>query len=107
VKPGSRETVGAAADAMAPGALDREGRAYVPANPAVVGATRLLEPGSRATLKLTAPMQAGDYEYVCTFPGHWPVMWGRLVVTTDVDDYLAKHPIAPATGGAHAHDEGK
>jgi hypothetical protein len=28
-------------------------------------------------------------------------------VTTDVDDYLAKHPIAPAAGGTHAHEEGK
>jgi azurin len=107
VKPGAREAVGAAADVMAPGALDREGRAYVPALPAVVGATRLVESGNRATLKLTAPTQAGDYEYICTFPGHWPVMWGRLVVTTDVDDYLAKHPIAPAAGGTHAHEEGK
>jgi azurin len=107
VKPGAREAVGAAADVMQPGALDREGRAYVPALPAVVGATRLVESGNRATLKLTAPTQAGDYEYICTFPGHWPVMWGRLVVTTDVDDYLAKHPIAPAAGGTHAHEEGK
>jgi hypothetical protein len=24
-----------------------------------------------------------------------------------VDDYLAKHPIAPAAGGTHAHEEGK
>lgn len=107
VKPGAREAVGAAADVMQPGALDREGRAYVPALPAVVGATRLVESGNRATLKLTAPTQAGDYEYICTFPGHWPVMWGRFVVTTDVDDYLAKHPIAPAAGGTHAHEEGK
>jgi azurin len=107
VKPGAREAVGAAADAMQPGALDREGRAYVPALPGVVGATRLVESGNRATLKLTAPTQAGDYEYICTFPGHWPVMWGRFVVTTDVDDYLAKHPIAPAAGGTHAHEEGK
>jgi len=107
VKPGAREAVGAAADVMQPGALDREGRAYVPALPAVVGATRLVESGNRTTLKLTAPTQAGDYEYICTFPGHWPVMWGRLVVTTDVDDYLAKHPIAPAAGGTHAHEEGK
>ena len=107
VKPGAREAVGAAADVMQPGALDREGRAYVPALPGVVGATRLVESGNRATLKLTAPTQVGDYEYICTFPGHWPVMWGRLVVTTDVDDYLAKHPIAPAAGGTHAHEEGK
>jgi len=107
VKPGAREAVGAAADVMAPGALDREGRAYVPGLPGVVGATRLVESGNRATLKLTAPTQTGDYEYICTFPGHWPVMWGRLVVTTDVDDYLAKHPIAPAAGGTHAHEDGK
>ncbi len=107
VKPASRELVGAVADTMQPTALDRQGRAFVPANPNILGATRLLEPGTRATLKLTAPAAQGEYEYVCTFPGHWPVMWGRLIVTGDVDAYLAKNPVAPAVGAGHAHQEGE
>jgi glucose/arabinose dehydrogenase/azurin len=107
VKPASRELVGAVADTMQPTALDGQGRAFVPANPNILGATRLLESGTRATLKLTAPTAAGDYEYVCTFPGHWPVMWGRLIVTSDVDAYLAKNPLAPAVGAGHGHTPGE
>jgi glucose/arabinose dehydrogenase/lysophospholipase L1-like esterase/azurin len=95
VKPGSREKVGLAADKMSPERLDRQGRAFVPNSPDVLGATRLLEQGMKETLKLTAPTDAGTYEFVCTFPGHWPVMWGTLIVTQDVDDYLEKNPVAP------------
>jgi hypothetical protein len=34
-------------------------------------------------------------------------MWGLLVVTKDVDAYLRAHPVAPAVGTGHAHEEGK
>jgi uncharacterized protein len=27
-----------------------------------------------------APKQAGDYPYICTFPGHWRVMQGMMKV---------------------------
>ena len=53
---------------------------------------------------MTAPAAAGEYEYVCTYPGHWEMMWGKLVVTKDVDAYLQAHPdAAPPAGAAHAH----
>jgi hypothetical protein len=67
----------------------------------------LLEAGQSETLQLTAPEQEGVYEFVCTFPGHWQVMWGQFVVTKDVDEYLAKNPQAmqPAAASGH-HDHG-
>jgi azurin len=92
---------------MQPTQLDGQGRAFVPANPAILGATKLVEAGQSARLKLTAPEAEGDYEYVCTFPGHWSVMWGRLVVTKDVDAYLKKYPVAPAVGAGHEHKDGE
>ena len=107
VKPGARELVGVISDRMQPTQLDGEGRAFIPANPGILGATRLVEPGHSARLKMVAPQTEGDHEYVCTFPGHWPVMWGLLVVTKDVDAYLKAHPVAPAVGTGHAHEEGK
>ncbi|HVY72059.1 MAG TPA: discoidin domain-containing protein, partial [Verrucomicrobiae bacterium] len=106
VKPGAREAVGQAAATMLPDQLDSKGRAFIPNRPEILGATRLIESGQRETLKLTAPSEEGDCEYVCTFPGHYQVMWGRLVVTKDVDAYLQAHPEAPAvgaTGAAHKH----
>src|SRR5581483_11142529 len=95
VKPGTREKVGLAAATMKPEELDGRGRAYIPKTPDILAATRLLEPGHKESLKITAPTEEGDYEYVCTFPGHYPVMWGRLVITKDVDAYLQAHPEVP------------
>jgi azurin len=106
VKPNTREKVGARAETMRPDQLDREGRAFVPRTSDVIAATKLLESGQSATLQLTAPSEEGNHEFVCTFPGHWQVMFGQFVVTKDVDAYLAKNPQAPAqtVSAEHAHN---
>jgi azurin len=103
--PGSRKKVGEATMKMRPDQLDREGRAFLPRGREILGGTKLLEPGQRATLKMVAPRQEGDYDYLCTYPGHWEMMWGTLVVTKDVDAYLQSHPDAPqhAPAGNHTH----
>ncbi|MEO8352363.1 MAG: plastocyanin/azurin family copper-binding protein, partial [Chthoniobacteraceae bacterium] len=99
VRPGTRQAVAEAVQTMRPDELDKKGRAYIPlADHRVLDASKLIEPGDRVTLNLTAPDQEGEYEYVCTFPGHWMLMWGRLIVTKDVDAYLAANPVAPPTG---------
>jgi azurin len=105
VRPGSREHVGRAAQTMKATQLDREGRAFVPASDDILAATKLLEAGQWESLKLTAPSVEGQYEYVCTYPEHWPVMWGRLIVTKDIDAYLRDHPdtTAPAAAAAGHH----
>ena len=104
VKPGQREKVGNAAAGMKPEDLDGRGRAYVPKGPDVIAATKLLEAGERTRLTMTAPNEEGDYEYVCTYPGHWMVMWGQLVVTRDPETYLQRHPLpAEPVVTAHGH----
>jgi len=107
VQGGSRPKVGALSMKMKPDQADAAGRAFVPRVREVVAATPLLEPGQKYRLQMTAPNAQGDYEYVCTYPGHWEMMWGKLVVTKDVDAYLQAHPDAgPAqTAGAHQHHE--
>jgi azurin len=103
VNPGKRQSVAEQAQSMAPTSLDKEGRAYIPkGNKDVLAATKTLEPGQKAKLQITAPGKEGEYEYVCTFPGHWMIMWGRLIVTKDVDAYLEAHPQAAPTGPAPA-----
>src|SRR5437762_6496614 len=94
VKPNKRENVGTASANLKPEDLDSEGRAYVPKSADILAATKLLLPGERQSLKLTAPAIEGIHEYVCTFPGHYQVMWGQLVVTKDVEGYLQAHPEA-------------
>ena len=96
VEPGTRMSVSNAVALMKPDKLDRQGRAYMP-DPRqfkVIDGTKLIEPGQKAVLKINAPKKEGDYEYVCTFPEHAMMMYGTLVVTKDVDAYLAEHPMA-------------
>jgi putative heme-binding domain-containing protein len=45
-------------------------------------------------LAFNAPSEEGDYPFVCTFPGHWLRMSGTLVVTRDLEAYLASHTLS-------------
>jgi len=86
-EPGAREEVGMQAQTMQPNP-DKEGRVYIPKNKKMIAASKLLEAGQTQTLKLTAPKTPGDYDYLCTYPEHWKVMFGQLVVVKDIDTFL-------------------
>ncbi|OUU36931.1 MAG: hypothetical protein CBC16_09790 [Verrucomicrobia bacterium TMED56] len=45
----------------------------------VLAATKLLGPGEVDKITFTAP-EPGDYQFVCTFPGHFAMMRGIMVV---------------------------
>ena len=92
VKPGARERVGQATAHMRPDELDDEGRAYIADTGDILAATRLLDPGQKAVLKFTTPATEGEYEYLCTFPGHYQIMRGQLIVTGDAGKYVMAHP---------------
>lgn len=83
VPPGKHMEIGNGAMTMTPDKLDKQGRAFIPTafEKQILAATKLLEPGQKETLKLKAPNQPGEYEFVCTFPGHALIMWGVLSVT--------------------------
>jgi putative membrane-bound dehydrogenase-like protein len=79
-KPGAMEVVGRAADKLA---TDAKGASmhYVPDIPEVLYHTPLVNPEETFKLEFIAPSSAGDYPYVCTFPGHWSLMNGVMKVT--------------------------
>ena len=79
VRPGALEEVGLAANEMAkdPDGIKRD---FVPKSPQVLHATKLVDPLGTATLRFRAPTSPGSYPYVCTFPGHWPIMNGVMEV---------------------------
>jgi azurin/sugar phosphate isomerase/epimerase len=79
VKPDAANRVGLLANQLvaAPDALARH---YVPESPDILCHTRILEPHTKTTIHFTAPAQPGRYPYLCTFPGHWMVMRGILIV---------------------------
>ena len=45
----------------------------------VIAATKLLGPGEIETITFMAP-EPGDYQFVCSFPGHFAMMRGVMVV---------------------------
>ena len=78
-KPKSLEKIGKAADKMI---TDPDGatKNYVPDVSDVLFSTALVNPDQTVRLRFTAPAKAGDYPYVCTFPGHWRIMNGVMKV---------------------------
>ena len=56
---------------------------YVPADEAtqkqILAKTKMIGGGEEAEVSFTAPAP-GEYPFLCTFPGHFAVMNGRLIV---------------------------
>ena len=79
VKPGTKEKVGAAADKMA---MDPKGEelSYIPKMDEVLFATDLINPEQKVSLKFIVPSDPGAYPFICTFPGHWRIMQGVMIV---------------------------
>ena len=78
VKPGCKAKVGALADALLvnPKAM---AMAFIPKSKDILHHTKLINPGASETLKFTIK-DPGDYPIMCTFPGHWRLMFANLKV---------------------------
>jgi|GEM_PF-1498278 len=81
-KPGMLAAVGTLADGLIadPEAVARH---YVPKTDDVVAYADITEPGRRQTIYFTVPDAPGRYPFLCTFPGHWKLMNGLLIVEDD------------------------
>jgi azurin len=79
VRPGSEQEIGLLADQMAqdPDAMKKS---FVPDSDKVIWSTPLVNGKGQVELELIAPEQPGRYPFLCTFPGHWRVMKGVMVV---------------------------
>ncbi len=79
LKPGSVEKVGNLSNLMI---SDPAGfaRHYVPEVPEVLAWTDMTPPGGSFTIHCNAPAEKGSYPCICTFPGHWMIMKGTLIV---------------------------
>lgn len=78
-KPGTLDRVGVLADRSI---SDPEAalRHYIPSTSDVLAYTNVVLPGEDFTIYFHAPSQPGHYPYLCTFPGHWKVMNGMMIV---------------------------
>lgn len=75
--PGRGQTVGEKAMALG---LEGNARNFVPDSEDVLYHTALVLPEGSDTIFFTAPTAPGDYDFVCTFPGHSALMKGILRV---------------------------
>ena len=46
----------------------------------MIALSPVLQPHSRYTIYFDTPKEPGEYPYLCTFPGHWQVTRGVLVI---------------------------
>lgn len=54
---------------------------YMPADRSMIlAATKLVGAKESDTVEITAPATPGEYPFICTFPGHFAIMKGKLIV---------------------------
>lgn len=79
IRPGSLEAVGKLANRLIsdPEAVARH---YIPESSDVLVYTDVVPPGEASSVYFSAPQLPGRYPFLCTFPGHWMVMNGVMIV---------------------------
>ena len=75
--PGSREEIGVAADQLGSNGFAQR---FIPKSDKILAASDLLNHQKFEILEFTAPAVPGDYEILCTFPGHRQSMHAILRV---------------------------
>ena len=79
VTPGALSEIGVAADKLGEGPEGKR-RQFVPDSPKVLQVMGLVPPSQSMQLWFFAPDKPGTYPLVCTYPGHWRLMNGKLKV---------------------------
>ena len=77
VKPGKADDVGLKAINLGAKGFDI---GFVPESPDILWHSKLVDFGQEQVIEFTAPVEEGAYTYVCTFPGHWPIMNGVMEI---------------------------
>ena len=80
IRPGTEEAVGLEVNRMIADPKQIEIGQYIPETDAILFHTEMVPPNSSETLRFIAPREPGNYPYICTFPGHWTIMKGVMVV---------------------------
>jgi len=90
VKPGALAEVGMAANEMARDPKHAKSD-FIPESKRglILHASKMIGPTRKSKVhvfRFAAPTKPGVYPYVCTFPGHWVVMKGVMVVVDDLNE---------------------
>ncbi len=88
---GSAEEIGTKAEAMGAEGFKL---GFIPKSDKIIAASKMIDYREGDLIEFTAPTTPGDYDIICTFPGHWKLMRGVMkVVRTDAE--LAAANAAP------------
>ena len=79
IKPGSLARVGDLVNKIV-AEPDAASRHYIPRSDDVLVYTDIVGPQDQFAISFRAPRTPGRYPYLCTFPGHWMVMNGEMIV---------------------------
>ena len=73
------QEIGDAANQMA---TDPEAakKGFIPNDKRILHATKLLKKDTIQTLRFMAPKKPGKYPFLCSYPGHWTIMKGVMIV---------------------------
>ncbi|MEM9015489.1 MAG: PVC-type heme-binding CxxCH protein [Verrucomicrobiota bacterium] len=77
VKPGTADAVANAAIAMG---ADGFAAQFIPESDDIIAHTDMIDGQTSTTLNFDVPQEPGDYQFVCTFPGHALIMRGSFKV---------------------------
>ncbi len=65
---------------VATAGMSNKDNGYLPEDKSnILANTKVLKPGEKATVTLSID-KAGTYEFICTYPGHYPTMKGKIEV---------------------------
>ncbi|MFT5633396.1 MAG: azurin [Rubritalea sp.] len=79
-KPGKKQQVGETAFKMMNDPNARK-KNYVPDDKSdLIAYSDVVEPTGKHTTYFKAPKEKGGYPFICTFPGHWQVMQGVMII---------------------------
>lgn len=79
IKPGTLSRVGDLVNKIV-AEPDAAVRHYIPKTDDVLVYTDITGPQDQFVINFRAPKEKGRYPYLCTFPGHWMVMNGEMIV---------------------------
>ena len=77
--PGSLRSIGEASEAMGTTAEARASE-WVPDSPRVLHVMPMVSQGEVGEVRFIAPARPGRYPIICTYPGHWRMMNGVMLV---------------------------
>jgi hypothetical protein len=80
VQPNSLEEVGLAANDMAKDPIAAKNGQFIPKSNKIITHTKMLKQGETEFIRFKAPKKPGIYPFLCSFPGHWTIMKGNLIV---------------------------